>query len=366
MHRLKSFSFSSFDVALHEPFGIATGAQLLAENVLVRLKLEDGTVGLGEGAPVSHISGESRPDVLSALSEVEPLLKDRDLSDYRRVGADLGEALSKVPSALQAVEIALFDALCRARDMSLRELFGGAESTLAIDITITTGTVDQARTSAQRYVAQGFDCLKVKIGAADRDADIARLRAIAESAPAASLLLDGNTAYTAREACSLLDGLGPARSQVSLFEQPVAHDDFEGLREVEQASGIPVAADESLRSRADFQRVLSTGGISVINLKTAKLGLLTAWDLLVAGRAAGLDIMVGGMVETEISMAASAALAAGVGGVRYVDLDTPLLLGERPLESAVVWGPRLDLAAVKRGHGVLLRSANQNPPNTAS
>jgi L-alanine-DL-glutamate epimerase-like enolase superfamily enzyme len=68
---------------------------------------------------------------------------------------------------------------------------------------------------------------------------------------------------------------------------------------------------------------------------------------------AGLQVMMGGMVETEVSMTASACLAAGAGGVRYVDLDTPLFLGERPLLGQVhPWGPQLDLSKIQLGHGV--------------
>jgi L-alanine-DL-glutamate epimerase-like enolase superfamily enzyme len=195
--------------------------------------------------------------------------------------------------------------------------------------------------------------LKVKIGGSTIDQDVDRLVSIAEAAPDAQIVLDGNTAFTPKEATLLIDSLGSLRSRVTLFEQPVERDDFEGLKEVEQNTGIPVAADESLRSEADFQRLLRVGGISAVNIKTAKLGLLQAWDLLVAARRAGLAVMVGGMVETELSMTASACLAAGVGGVAFVDLDTPLLLGPRPLAGGFVQkGPHLDLSQIQKGHGV--------------
>jgi L-alanine-DL-glutamate epimerase-like enolase superfamily enzyme len=351
--RLAKFSFRPLDVPLHEPFGIATGAQHLAQNVLVRLACSDGIVGLGEAAPVEHISGESQAAVLEALSQVEGLLSGRELTNYRPVCAALEEALRHVPSALSAVEAALFDALSRRANVSLCEYFGGAETHLNIDVTITTGTVEQATRSAKKYAALGFHCLKVKIGGTPLEEDARRLRAICQAAPHCELIVDGNTAFSPSEALSLLKEIGPARSQIILFEQPVPRDDFAGLREVEAKSGIAVAADESLRTRDDFKQILRTGGISCINLKTAKLGLLTAWDLLIAGRAAGLQIMMGGMVETEVSMTTSACLAAGVGGVRFVDLDTPIFLGKRPLSGLVEpWGPTLDLSPIRLGHGV--------------
>lgn len=352
---IADLSFECLDVPLHEPFGIATGAQHRAENVLVRLELEDGTVGLGEAAPVPHISGESQDDVLGVLSEAQDALKGADLADYRKTCARLSEAVGSVPSALAGVEIALFDALSRRHGVSLRSFFGGAEKSLTIDVTITTGSVQQARSSATRFAKQGFSMLKVKIGATDWDEDVERLIAILRAAPEARLVLDGNTAFSPASAVELLNALGEQKSRIVLFEQPTQAADIDGLAEVERKSGIRVAADESLRSRADFERLVRAGGVSVVNLKTAKLGVLAAWDLLVAARAAGLGIMMGGMVETEISMTTSACLAAGAGGVEFVDLDTPLFLGDRPTKGEVdPWGPRLDLSLIRAGHGVVL------------
>lgn len=352
MTRLHSLTFHAVDFPLLEPFGIATGAQLVAENVLMRLELEDGTVGWGEAAPVFHISGESRADVLGLEGAVRSALRGRELSDYRATSELLHELCASTKSALGGLEGAVFDALARRAGVSLNTFFGGAKEALVTDVTITTGTPEEAARSARRWVQAGFRELKVKIGGSDLDQDLRRLRAIGEAAPDAGLVLDGNTAFSPQEAVQLIEELGETRSQIVLFEQPVSAEDFEGLARVERDAQVPVAADESLRSRDDFRRILKTGGIRAINLKTAKLGVLVAWDLLVAARAAGLDVMVGGMVESELGMGISACLAAGVGGVRYVDLDTPLLLGERPLRSAVSWGPSLDLRGIAAGHGV--------------
>jgi len=352
--KLRSLSFSRLDVPLLEPFGIATGSHQRMENVLVRLELDDGTIGLGEAAPVPHISGETQAQVLAAANVARTVLSaEKSLAAYRKVSAALAEALAPVPSALAGVEIALLDALARRRGLSLLDWFGGRETSLVTDITVTTGTLEHARRSATKAAAQGFTSLKVKIGGASLAADVERLVAIAEAAPKADLLLDGNTAFSVSDALHLLAQLGSIKSRVKLFEQPVPREDWAGLAEVEAKSGIPVAADESLRSKADLARILRTGGISVVNVKTAKLGLVAAYDVVVAALGAGLEVMVGGMVESELSMTTSACLAAGVGGVRFIDLDTPLFLGPRPLRGGFAQtGPSLELGAIRAGHGV--------------
>ncbi len=352
MTRLRSLSWFALDVPLNEPFGIATGAQHSAQNVFVQLELEDGTVGTGEAAPVLHISGETQSDVLCVLKGAEQVLKNRDLRDFRAVSCELRLLCGATKSALAGLEVALLDALCRHFGCSMRAFFGGRETTLSIDVTVTTGSEGAARRAAARFREGGFTSLKIKVGALDIDLDIARLRAIVSAAPGAKLILDGNTAYAPADALRLLSGLGPLKERIVAFEQPVAREDWEGLREVEAKGRVPVIADESLRSREDFERLARMGGISGVNLKTAKLGLFLAADLLTAARALGLRTMVGGMVETEVSMSASACLAAGVGGVDYVDLDTPLFLGERPIQTVIQgWGPSLDLSPIEHGHG---------------
>ncbi|HET7541790.1 MAG TPA: dipeptide epimerase, partial [Polyangiaceae bacterium] len=62
------------DIELNEPFGIATGAQISAQNVLVSVTLSDGTTGLGEAAPFPAVNGETQAAVLAALSAAQETL----------------------------------------------------------------------------------------------------------------------------------------------------------------------------------------------------------------------------------------------------------------------------------------------------
>jgi L-alanine-DL-glutamate epimerase-like enolase superfamily enzyme len=140
---------------------------------------------------------------------------------------------------------------------------------------------------------------------------------------------------------------------VALFEQPTARDDLEGLAEVERSGKVPVCADESARGAREVADLARRGACSFINVKTAKTGIVEAWDMIATARSHGLGLMIGGMVETELSMTASACLAAGIGGFRFVDLDTPLFMAERPLRGGFRQnGPELELGHITAGHGV--------------
>jgi L-alanine-DL-glutamate epimerase-like enolase superfamily enzyme len=346
------------DIELSEPFGIATGAQLVAQNVLVTLTFSDGTVGIGEAAPFPAVNGETQSAVLSAFSEARSALLGLDGARFRPAAAVASEALPDVPTARAAFEGAFLDALCRRSQLSLWSFFGGAEPLLLSDMTITTGSPEHAEAAALRAVGAGFRTLKIKVGGALFEHDRARLVAIARAAPNADLVLDANASLSADAALELLAALGPARSRVTLLEQPCAKADFDGLRRVRERAGTRVAADESACSASDVLQLVHERAVDVINVKTMKSGIVEAMAMIAVARAAGLGLMIGGMVESKLSMTISACLAAGTGGFQFVDLDTPWFLRNAPLNGG--WeehGPTLRVGGITGGHGVGFRAA---------
>jgi len=343
------------DIELNEPFGIATGAQHVARNVLVTLTLSDGTVGIGEAAPFPAVNGETQGAVLKALAEAQKALLHHDALRFRAVSRVAADVLPDVPTARAAFESALLDAICRRAELSLWSFFGGAEPLLLSDITITTGSAEAAEAAAQRAAAAGFRTLKVKVGGVAFDHDRARLVAIARAAPNAELVLDANASLSADGALELLAALGDARTRVTLFEQPCGKLDLEGLRKVRERAGTLVAADESACSAGEVVTLIRERAVDVINIKTMKSGVLEAMAMISVARAAGLGLMIGGMVESKLSMTVSACLAAGMGGFEFVDLDTPWFMRNAPLNGG--WdarGATLQVDHITLGHGVTL------------
>lgn len=353
MARICSLTITPVNIPLSVPFGIAGGAQAVAANVIVELTLDDGTRGLGEAAPFPAVDGETQSIAVAALRRAEPLLMDVGADRVRLIASRLAEALPESPSARCALETALLDALARRAGLSLWHWFGGFEPSLQTDITIVTGDVDAAASAARRAVADGFHTLKIKLGGVPHDVDRDRLRAVAAAAPNAQLLLDANQALDADAACALLDELGNSRERVVLYEQPVPAADHDGLRWVRERGRVPVAADESARSAADVHRLAVARAADVINVKITKTGVVEALDMIAAARAAGLGLMMGGMVESALCMTTSACLAAGQGGFSHVDLDTFLFLKDSPLTGGLARkGDVLSVDAIARGHGV--------------
>ena len=355
--RIARLAAEALDIALRKPFGIARGAQEKARNVLVTIELEDGTRGYGEGAPFPAFNGETQAATVAAIETARPIVLGGDARAWRKIARDLKEEIGPSGAGRCAIETAILDALTRRAGMSLHTFFGGAEPSLVTDVTIPTGTRAEAAEEAGAWAAAGFSRLKVKIGGAGADEDLARLVAIYEAAPRASLILDGNGGLTADAALLLSGALVSRGIHPILFEQPVARDDWSGLATVARSCGFPVAADESAASSADVLRLAQERAAQVVNVKPMKAGLVEAMEIALFARAAGLHLMIGGMVEAKMAMSASACLAAGLGGFAFVDLDTPLFLAEDPFVGGYAQnGEQIDLGPIAIGHGVTPRA----------
>ena len=134
-------------------------------------------------------------------------------------------------------------------------------------------------------------------------------------------------------------GAGVAMNVV--LEQPVKKEDLDGLSQVTSSArryGIGVAADEACRSLEDAYRLcgLTDGDnddrhrlcCDIINIKLSKVGVIAALSIAALCVHNGVELMIGGMVETRLGMGFAACFAAGLDCFEYIDLDTPLLLAE--------------------------------------
>ncbi|HEX2347792.1 MAG TPA: dipeptide epimerase [Ktedonobacterales bacterium] len=324
-----ALSAEPLDVPLHEPFAIATGRITAARNALVRVRLSNGVEGIGEAAPFPPSGGETQETALAAVAGMQTLVEGYDVAQWRTLARRLTASFEHQTTARAGVEAAMLDALARSWGMPLYRYFGEATSAIETDITIPIESPEHMRDLARRYAEQGASTLKIKVGA-DVDDDLDRVLAVVEGAPDCDIMLDGNQGYTPSEALDLLRSLAQEDVAPILFEQPTHRHDLDGLKFVTERAGIPVAADEAVHTAADALRVARMGAANVINIKLMKSGFSEALEIAAVCRAAHIDLMVGAMMESRLGIMASLSLVAGLGGFRYIDLDTPMLLASDP------------------------------------
>jgi muconate cycloisomerase len=165
----------------------------------------------------------------------------------------------------------------------------------------------------------GFHQVKVKVGAAgidDADA-LERIRGILGSQ--VDLRLDANEAWTLANLEAMLAPLLPY--QITSLEQPVPHEEVDGLAAVRSRVETPIMLDESLCSVTDAQRAIEFGLCDLFNLRLSKCGgFVPSLRLAAMAHRAGLGYQLGCQVgETGILSAAGRHFASSVGEIRYLE-----------------------------------------------
>lgn len=315
--RIVDISISRREFQLRNPSVVAYEAVEAATNFIVRLELENGLIGWGNAAPDAHVTGETADGVERALHEIlKPFLIGQDASRIEALWPELCRLAPNQPTAIAAMDIALYDLLGKTAGLPLCQLLGNARTNLETTVTLSIEELPTTLARARAFQAQGFRALKIKCGLHPEE-DIERVRQIRQTVGSQiRLTLDANQGYSISEALRMLEAVRECR--IDFVEQPVAATDLDALCEVCRRSPIPVMADESVLSASD---VLNTPA-PLVNLKLMKTGGITgALKANAVAEARGIRAMVGCMDESRVSMAAAAHFALAMNNVVFADLD---------------------------------------------
>jgi L-alanine-DL-glutamate epimerase-like enolase superfamily enzyme len=313
-------------LALRDPFRIARsepGGGRSVTTVIVELRDDryPDVVGLGEGFP-DRFYGET-PETMAA---VWPVLVAA-IGEWQPSPAGTTEASRRMEAAMRrsgaakcALDIALHDLAGKVAGRSVRGLLGLEGAIPPTDFSL--GLDEPAVVAERARRASGFPALKIKLGG---PADLATLRAV-RAVYDRPIRVDANTGWTPEVAESLIPEL--VDLGVELIEQPFPATRLDWLADLQQASSLPIVADESCVTIDDLDAL--AGLVAGVNVKLAKCGGVgPAARMLTRARELGFQTFLGCMEETSIGIAASAAVASLA---EWVDLDGCLLLAADPFE----------------------------------
>jgi L-alanine-DL-glutamate epimerase-like enolase superfamily enzyme len=335
------------EVPLKTPFVTALRRVDSVQDLVVRIELENGLCGYGEAAPTLVISGDSLQSMQAVIHTVfKPMLVGQSIFNFQSLLHQLQRRVVGNSSAKAAIEIALYDVRAQLLAIPLFQLLGGDTTNLVTDITISMNPVDAMVSDANKAVADGYRHLKIKLGS-EPELDVERVLAIHRAVPShIKLRLDVNQAWTSKQSIRALRQIEAAGILPELVEQPVPAADLAGLKAVKEAVLTPVMADESAYSPADVVTLLAQDCCDIINIKLMKTGGISgALQILALADVAGKPCMLGSMLESSISVAAAAHLAAAFPQtIRYLDLDGPTLSQFDPVSGGTRFeGPTISL-----------------------
>ncbi|MCP3963321.1 MAG: dipeptide epimerase [bacterium] len=319
------------DVELSRPYTIATRTITAVELFFVRIRADDGTVGVGSASPGEGVTGES-PAACAAALEDDRLgwLAGRDPRHLGALCRELKTTARATPAARAAVDMALHDLFARYLGVPLVDVLGRRHQTLPTSITVGIKSTEEALSETEEYLGRGFRCLKIKVGL-DLDEDLERLAKLRELAGGeVTIRVDANQGYGAEQALRFYRAT--EHLDLELIEQPLpaASDD--------DARGLPadlrrkVAADESLITEENaFALAREPAACGIFNIKLMKCGgVSSALAIAQIAEAAGIELMWGCMDESAISIAAAVHAAYACPTTRYLDLDGSFDLARDP------------------------------------
>jgi L-alanine-DL-glutamate epimerase-like enolase superfamily enzyme len=340
-------NYKRLDLQLAHTWTIARGAGTnIAKTIVVELTGADGTLGLGEAAPIARYK-ESLDTVQAFLKKVDP--RGLSFNDVEGSMTYLDTLSLHEMSAKCALNIALLDGAAKRAKKPISEFLelGFRENHHVTSFTIGIDKPDMIRKKVLE--AEPYPVLKVKVGVAE---DRVNLQALREVAPTKTLRVDANEGWKTKEqALEMIEWLAQD-GKIQYVEQPMpAGAPGKDWAWLKTRSPLPIFADESYHQANDIDKAAEW--FHGVNVKLVKTGGITAGkEALEAARKAGLKTMIGCMIETSILISAAAHLAELCD---YLDLDGNILITNDPYEGPTSKNGVLSFAGTAEKTGLCIR-----------
>jgi L-Ala-D/L-Glu epimerase len=312
-------------------FRISRAAKPFVENVFLAVE-QDGVTGYGEASP-NIFFNEDPWNVKTALAGLADYFRRQTVSgpeDIARIWEEVWEKVAPSRACQCTIDLALWDLLAKQMGVTAGECALGRKPR-DIATSVTLGICPREEWPERLAELSDFSSIKVKM---DASADMDIIRFIRDRSQAA-IRVDANGAWSAANAPALVEKL--AALGVELIEQPLPPSEDGRMAALLKDFCLPVFADESCATTHDIVKL--PGRFSGFNIKLVKCGGLTpALSMLRMGRAVGLKVMVGCMLESSLLISAGVIAAQNAD---YADLDGSWLLRDDPFEGLEINRGRL-------------------------
>lgn len=312
MARIHSVRSDFYEIPLATPLSDSTHGHIPSfEFVTVRIRDVDGAEGIGytyavnSGAAAFHVMVERY---------LGPLLQGREADETERLWQDMWWKLhyagrgGHATSAISAVDIALWDLKGRRVGMPLWRLFGGYDARVpvyagGVDLNFS---LEQLLAQADRFLARGFQAIKMKVGRRRLQEDVGRVASMREHlGDDVALMADANMRWTADEAVQAARAM--REFNLVWLEEPTIPDDVAGHARIASEGGIPIATGENLHSLYEFEQMITRGGVTYPEPDVSNCGGMTVFRK-VAGlaEARNLPVTSHGVHDLTVSLLAAA------------------------------------------------------------
>lgn len=280
------------------------------ELVTTTITLADGAQGTG----YTYTGGKGGHAIVAMLDhDLGPQLIGRDPQDIAGINDFMEWHVHYVGRggvaafAISSIDIALWDLHCKRLGQPLWKVAGGASNACkaycgGIDLMFP---IEKLLSNIDGYIASGANAVKIKIGRPHLAEDIERIaRVRAHVGKDFVFMVDANYSMSTEQAIAASRAFAPY--DIFWFEEPTLPDDYRAYADIADATTVPLAAGENLRTLQDFRYAMEFSKLGFIQPDASNCGGISGW-LAVAemARAQGIPVCSHGMQELHVSLVAS-------------------------------------------------------------
>jgi L-Ala-D/L-Glu epimerase len=307
-------NYKTYHLPFTHPFTISKGTKTHQPTLIVELEFM-GVKGYGEAPAISYYNIPVEK-MVEDLERKKMFVEKFAFSDPERYWHYLHHLFPNNTFLVCALDIAAWDLYGKLKNKALHQLWN-------LDITKSPVTdftigIDSIENMVAKMKEKPWPVYKIKVGVENDIEMVAALRKHTD----AIFRVDANAGWSLEQALQkipLLKELG-----VEIVEQPLAKDNWEGMKVLFEKSILPLYADEACVFESDVEKC--HGHFDGINIKLTKCsGITPARRMITKARELNMEVMIGCMNESTVGSAAIAQLAPLLD---KVDMDGPLLLKE--------------------------------------
>lgn len=306
--------YKIFSLPFKYPFTISKGTKTHQPVFVVELEFM-GIVGYGEAPAIAYYNIPVE-QMAADLDQKKIFVEKFAFSDPERYWHYLHHLFPNNPFLVCALDIAAWDLYGKLKRKSLSQLWH--LDMAAAPVTDYTIGIDSIEKMVAKMKEKPWPVYKIKVGVEN---DIEMVKALRKET-AAVFRVDANAGWTLEQALQkipVLKELG-----VEMVEQPLAKDNWEGMKILYRESVLPLYADEACVFEQDVEKCHEH--FHGINIKLTKCsGITPARRMITKARELQMGVMIGCMNESTIGSAAIAQLSPLLD---KMDMDGPLLLAE--------------------------------------
>jgi O-succinylbenzoate synthase len=230
-------TYQKYILNFKRPSGTSRGVMTEKETWFIVLE-QDDKKGIGECGILRGLSSDDRPDYEEKLQWTCANI---------HLGKDqLWEALIEFPSIQFGVEMAFLSLASETPFLLFPSDFTNGTKSIAINGLVWMGSAIFMKQQIEEKLADGFRCVKLKIGAIDFDKELQLLRYIRQhfTPEQVEIRVDANGAFDLNEALCKLNQL--SEFVLHSIEQPIQKNNTDSMAELCKATPFPIALDEEL------------------------------------------------------------------------------------------------------------------------